>query len=166
MEGASRADILKACSEKNWTPARQIKESLRSRYPDQEKLSPEAQQVFDKLAPIWVTYADAGNVKKGGFAKDDIYYDAKANPCHHLKAFYLICCLLEDNKAKLMQCFPLCTSWIYSHMHVDSTILWQQVIGKAPKDCADPWSELVDLTKHPFKSCGEHFFAKSADTDG
>ncbi|KAJ2454194.1 hypothetical protein EV183_001679 [Coemansia sp. RSA 2336] len=146
MKGASRADIRKACSQQIWMPARHIKESLRSRHPNREKLSPEAQQVFDKLAPIWATYTDASKdaasadagkkvkaakAKKDEFAKDDIYYDAKANPRRHLKAFYLICQLLEAYGTKSIQCFPLRTSWIYSHMHVDAMILRQQVIGKA-----------------------------------
>ncbi|KAJ2585399.1 hypothetical protein EV177_009953, partial [Coemansia sp. RSA 1804] len=65
-----------------------------------------------------------------------------------------------------MQCFPLRTSWIYSHMHVDAIVLRQQVIKNGPSDCPDPWGKVVDLTACPFKSRSEHSFAYSADTDG
>ncbi|KAJ2642867.1 hypothetical protein GGH99_008653, partial [Coemansia sp. RSA 1285] len=108
----------------------------------------------------------AGKAKKDAFAKEDIYYDAKANPRRHIKAFYLICQLLEEKGAKSMQCFPLRTSWIYSHMHVDAIVLRQQVIKNGPSDCPDPWGKVVDLTACPFKSRSEHSFAYSADTDG
>ncbi|KAJ2791801.1 hypothetical protein H4R20_006817, partial [Coemansia guatemalensis] len=117
-KGKSKAEIRKACSESIWRPAKKVKNALRSRYIDPNQLSPKARWVYEQLKPVWATYDDPikGNKGKKGlrkrllnsdhekgsnrsnvdrmvddaFAKDNIYYDAKANPQRHLKAFYLL----------------------------------------------------------------------------
>ncbi|KAJ2778392.1 hypothetical protein GGI15_004188 [Coemansia interrupta] len=79
------------------------------------------------------------------FAMDNIFYDAKANPRRHVKAFYLLCRILEKEGAKSMQCFPLRRSWVHAHMHIDTLILRQHILDKDQSKSKDePKDELED----------------------
>ncbi|KAJ2699019.1 hypothetical protein FB645_005450 [Coemansia sp. IMI 203386] len=91
MVGASNAEICQACNEQIRTPARLVKEALRSRHPDADKLSGDARRIFDLLLPIWRSYDSAcmsGYMKDKPdmFAQDNIHF----------------CKMLKDQGAKSM----------------------------------------------------------------
>ncbi|KAJ2803503.1 hypothetical protein H4R20_002868, partial [Coemansia guatemalensis] len=100
------------------------------------------------------------------FAKDDIYYDARANPKRHLKAFYMLCQILEENNAKMIQCFPLRKNWVHAHMHLDTIILCQQLLNVPGSSSVDKWSEVLNLESRPFKERSGRKFHGAIDTDG
>ncbi|KAI8318236.1 hypothetical protein GQ54DRAFT_300616 [Martensiomyces pterosporus] len=105
---------------------RQVKAAIKSRHWKQAGLCAEARAIVALLEPIRSAYPESYE-----FAKDSIYYDAKANPDKHLKAYYQVMKICEKEKIKAKQCFPLRTCWVPGHMQIDTKILRQKfVTGK------------------------------------
>ncbi|KAI8320724.1 hypothetical protein GQ54DRAFT_298413 [Martensiomyces pterosporus] len=89
----------------------------------QAGLCAEARAIVALLEPIRSAYPESYE-----FAKDSIYYDAKANPDKHLKAYYQGMKICEDENIKAKQCFPLRTCWVPGHMQIDTRILREKFV--------------------------------------
>ncbi|KAI8318162.1 hypothetical protein GQ54DRAFT_281088, partial [Martensiomyces pterosporus] len=144
---------------------RQVKAAIKSRHWKQAGLCDEARAIVALLEPIRSAYPESYE-----FAKDSIYYDAKANPDKHLKAYYQVMKICEDEKIKAKQCFPLRTSWVPGHMQIDTRILRQKfVTGKLRKQKSEAenlWGAVVNYNAKPFKARGNSEFSGSIVTDG
>ncbi|KAJ2796740.1 hypothetical protein H4S07_006131, partial [Coemansia furcata] len=135
-------------------------------------------RVFNMLGPVLQCYD--GDYS---FDKDNIYYDIKAHPAKHLRAFSKLCQIVEDNsddihkkkgrnkKANLVQCFPLRTTFVPCHMTIDTRILYshflqdvQGVTSTSPPE--DIWSNVVNLKSKLFKKRRGLTFGHSVKTDG
>ncbi|ORX65312.1 hypothetical protein DL89DRAFT_296355 [Linderina pennispora] len=75
------AEFNNACQVCIYTPAQKLRQAVASRHPDLSVLTPPMLAIYNTLAPVLNAY-DA----KYRFAKDNRYYDAKANPLQHLHA--------------------------------------------------------------------------------
>ncbi|KAJ1645029.1 hypothetical protein IWQ61_010357, partial [Dispira simplex] len=83
MAGKSVCQIHQACEEKIWQPAREIKQAIGQQHPDLSRLSTVGKEVLANLSPILTAYPDTYE-----FSEDSIYYDVKASPQCHFKAFF------------------------------------------------------------------------------
>ncbi|KAJ2537963.1 hypothetical protein EV175_006568, partial [Coemansia sp. RSA 1933] len=86
------------------------------------------------------------------FAKD-IYYNSKANPNNHLKAYYQLIRICEKERVKTKQCFPLQISWVLGHMQIDAKILHEKFA-------------ILNYNTKPFKVRANSEFAKLIMMDG
>ncbi|KAI8047131.1 uncharacterized protein B0P05DRAFT_566784 [Gilbertella persicaria] len=59
--------------------------------------------------------------------KNSIYYDCKADPSKHLKAFYYLTQCSESLYNKPFNCFPLRRTFIPSYMTIDTYIVNTQI---------------------------------------
>ncbi|KAI8056504.1 uncharacterized protein B0P05DRAFT_559954 [Gilbertella persicaria] len=62
------------------------------------------------------------------FKKNSIYYDCKADPSKHLKAFYYLTRCSESLYNKSFNCFPLRRTFITSYMTIDTYIVNTQIL--------------------------------------
>ncbi|KAI9502752.1 hypothetical protein BX070DRAFT_225533 [Coemansia spiralis] len=118
MAGRLKNEFLRECEARIWLLAKQVKEAIRHRHPATSKLGPKAQRIVEELKPI--LGACSANYE---FAEDSIYCDAKNSLQRYLKAFSKLARFFERRAAKCFQCFPLRTSWVSVHMHIDAKIL-------------------------------------------
>ncbi|KAJ2512768.1 hypothetical protein H4217_006701, partial [Coemansia sp. RSA 1939] len=136
-----------------------------SRQWKQDGLSAKAMAIIELLKPIHSVYPDSYK-----FAKDSVYYDTKANPDRHLKAYYLLMRICEREKVKANQCFPLHTSWVPGHMQIDTRILHEKFVsGKLQGQKSDAeliWREVLDYDAKLIKTRANSKFGKSIMTDG
>ncbi|KAG1290082.1 hypothetical protein G6F66_008950 [Rhizopus arrhizus] len=58
--------------------------------------------------------------------KNNIYYDAKANPCEHIMTFYQLARLFETLGLPILDYFPLRRTWIPIYATVDTDLNAQQ----------------------------------------
>ncbi|KAJ2538595.1 hypothetical protein EV175_006447, partial [Coemansia sp. RSA 1933] len=124
-----------------------------------------ARAIITLLEPIHSAYPESYE-----FAKDNIYYDAKANPNNHLKAYYQLIWICKKEKVKTKQCFPLQTSWVLGHMQIDTKILCEKFMsGKLWDQKIDPeliWRAVLNYNAKLFKVRANSKFAKSIIMDG
>ncbi|KAJ2677472.1 hypothetical protein GGH99_005808, partial [Coemansia sp. RSA 1285] len=143
----------------------QVKAVIVSRQWKQDGLSAKAMAIIELLKPIHSVYPDSYK-----FAKDSVYYDTKANPDRHLKAYYLLMRICEREKVKANQCFPLHTSWVPGHMQIDTRILHEKFVsGKLQGQKSDAeliWREVLDYDAKLIKTRANSKFGKSIMTDG
>ncbi|KAJ2875418.1 hypothetical protein H4R27_006413, partial [Coemansia aciculifera] len=199
MDGQDEKYIRNCIEREILAPARDIKDAINSRDPICYKLDDDGkpkvdeqgrpivdaqkQRVIAGLSPVLDTYSGA---KK--FKKDNIYYDIKASPEKHLRAFSKLCKLMEsrnggvrkkkgrNKKANSIQCLPLRTSFIPCHMLLDPTIIRQHIINpKGTKGAKvitgsstmkEIWSRVCSRKLKPFHPRHDLHFSGSADTDG
>ncbi|KAJ2530818.1 hypothetical protein EV175_007273, partial [Coemansia sp. RSA 1933] len=143
---------------------RQVKEAIATNQWGQAILCPEARAIIELLAPIRDAYP--GTYK---FEKGSIYYDVKANPSQHIKAYYLLMTICEQEKVKTKQCFPLSTGWVPGHMCIDLKILCEKFLHcqPGPKSEANRfWAAAVEVGRRPFKDTSSSKFSGSIVTDG
>jgi hypothetical protein len=62
-----------------------------------------------------------------------IYYDVKASPENHFKAFSKLAELFESEQLKQFSCFPLRTSFIPCYMTLDSKIIHHHILKSKKK---------------------------------
>ncbi|KAJ2793542.1 hypothetical protein H4R20_006511, partial [Coemansia guatemalensis] len=121
--GQMRKSINAACREQVYEPARCLKEAIRSRTPDTTNLDDFALEQFAKLQGVLSAYKDDYK-----FRKDDRYYDVKAAPLNHLKAYYHLAVLLEKEHKAYIQPFLIRRSWIPAHMLIDLPVLRANIL--------------------------------------
>ncbi|KAJ2833342.1 hypothetical protein FBU31_001923 [Coemansia sp. 'formosensis'] len=189
-----QSEITAQCKREIWAPAREVKEAIGMRVPVVYKLdkdgNPEVDddgnlivdenkvRVFEQLSPVLQCYDI--NYE---FDKDNIYYDIKAHPAKHLRAFSKLCQIIEDNnggirkkkgrnkKANSIQCFPLRTTFVPCHMTINSRIIREHILqgdkGITSKSSARKvWGAVLNRRSKPFNRRRNLEFGGSADTDG
>ncbi|KAJ2792925.1 hypothetical protein H4R20_006708, partial [Coemansia guatemalensis] len=169
--GQTRKSINAACREQVYEPARRLKEAIRSRTPDTTNLDDFALEQFAKLQGVLSAYKDDYK-----FRKDDRYYDVKAAPLNHLKAYYHLAVLLEKEHKASIQPFPIRRSWIPAHTLIDLPVLRANILDRTKephavfdrneKDPKKAWSKVLDMQSAPMKDKHKREFQGSAFTDG
>ncbi|KAI8052311.1 hypothetical protein BDF22DRAFT_620765, partial [Syncephalis plumigaleata] len=150
-KGVSDAVIRKEISAIT-TPANDFKAAIAQRgvtraTSEDDSLLAEA---FDKFEDVLSAYPEGYE-----FEKDSIYYDCKANPAMHFKAFYKLDLLFEDLKLKAFECFPLRRSFSPCYIHIDTEIVCKNILNckcrklKAWK--TEHWERVVELNRKVFK---------------
>lgn len=81
------------------------------------------------------------------FQKTSIYYDVKANPGKHFKAFHKLTKLCQANQIKVYQCYPLRSSFIPGYMTLDTTIVNYHILKYKNKkeNKLTIWSKVINL---------------------
>ncbi|KAJ2478669.1 hypothetical protein IWW56_003586 [Coemansia sp. RSA 2131] len=147
----SAAEIKRECESQIWGPARRLKESL---------------------STVFESYSDGYE-----FQKDSIYYDVKASPLQHLKAFVQLNAIVAREKMRFVQALPLRHSWVYAHVPLTTAILVRCIFGEPytrtpggkstiKADVNKYWGRAVDLQQDMFRSQKGHQFVGFAMTDG
>ncbi|KAI7896240.1 uncharacterized protein EV154DRAFT_435263 [Mucor mucedo] len=100
-----------------------------------------------------------------------IYYDSKARPVEHMRAFYELALSFIDIELPVFNCFPLRRSWIPCYTTIDSKILCQNILGRRWTNRQDKialWRELINLNSDALKhqENGELQFKGTIQTDG
>ncbi|KAJ2540233.1 hypothetical protein GGF49_004619 [Coemansia sp. RSA 1853] len=169
-EGASAQVINRECEAGIWAPAQRLKEMLCTRHPVGR--TPFERVIINKLQPVLDSYDN--NYE---FAKNSIYYDAKANPSKHLQAFIWLEMIFAEWGISCTQALPLRSSWVYAHVPLNTTMLVQCVFGEpydrisGGKKKIQPhinkyWRRAVDLEQDMFCSHGQYEFMGYTMTDG
>ncbi|KAG0867331.1 hypothetical protein G6F16_008848 [Rhizopus arrhizus] len=92
------------------------------------------------------------------FVKGSIYYDCKANPVKHIKAYYRLSSMCEALQNKPFNCFPLRKGFIPSYMTSDTYILNTQILKSSIISHLDKevvWGAVLGVTSKAMKPQGE-----------
>ncbi|KAJ1722524.1 hypothetical protein LPJ61_005920, partial [Coemansia biformis] len=168
--GSNPTDIREAVWKQITEPAKKAKEAI---IKGQFKLPGIDQQTKDMLSalqPVFAVYP--GDIE---FENNSIEDDSQLYPERHFKAFFELAKVHKRIRGSTFQCFPLRTSWTPSHMHIDTPILRQQILGLGEgrgMPVKDSWRLVVDIEHNAFKSAVQaepdklrHFWG-SIETDG
>ncbi|KAG1461109.1 hypothetical protein G6F46_005044 [Rhizopus delemar] len=82
-------------------------------------------QDLQRLATILTLY-----IIQYTFEQNNIYYDAKANPCEYMMAFYHLARLFEALRLPIFNCFPLRRTWVPGYATIDSKTLCQNILER------------------------------------
>ncbi|KAG1140577.1 hypothetical protein G6F37_008968 [Rhizopus arrhizus] len=92
------------------------------------------------------------------FAKGSIYYDCKANPLKHIKAYYRLSSMCEALQNEPLNCFPLRKDFIPSYITINTYILNTQILKNSIISHLDKevvWGAVLDVTSKEMKPQGE-----------
>ncbi|KAJ2120453.1 hypothetical protein IW147_005066 [Coemansia sp. RSA 720] len=134
--------------------------------------TPFEQAIINELQPVLDSYDNDYE-----FAENSIYYDAKANPGKHLKAFIWLEMIFAEWGISCTQALPLRSSWVYAHVPLNTAMLVQCVFSEpynrisGGKEKIQPhintyWKRAVDLQQDIFRSHGHYKFMGYMVTDG
>ncbi|KAG1495071.1 hypothetical protein G6F47_003807 [Rhizopus delemar] len=101
------------------------------------------------------------------FAKGSIYYDCKANPLKHTKAYYRLSSMCKALQNKPFNCFPLRKGFIPSYMTIDTYILNNQILKNSIVIHLDKevvWGAALDVRSKAMKPQGERKVMKFRGT--
>jgi hypothetical protein len=107
---------------------------------------------------------------KYNFAKNSIYYDVKAKPQQHLRAYCMLAKICEENNSRSFNCLPLRKGFIPCYMTIDAKILNYHIL-KNKKFAAgfkfDIWKNAVNLDCRVLKSNDSQtmYFQGTIETD-
>ncbi|KAJ2749484.1 hypothetical protein IWQ56_007219, partial [Coemansia nantahalensis] len=150
--------------------AERAKEAVVLGRPGFDTLDDDAQRTLRLFKLVYNTYP-ADHVFEDG----DLEADSQLHCEVHQRAFYVLARIIGSAGGRIPQCFPQGRSCIPSHVHIDTIILRQNILGSA--NCRGMtreqiWGQVVDLNLRAFKpatsaedNLRRHFFG-SIDTDG
>ncbi|KAG0769619.1 hypothetical protein G6F16_001976 [Rhizopus arrhizus] len=151
--------------------ARQFKEILASRIVDPYSTElpfqdPIYAQALQRLTPTLTSYP-----VQYTFEQNNIYYDAKTNPCEHMMAFYQLAHLFEALRLPIFNCSPLRRTWIPGYATIDSKILCQNILERRWTNDINKmnlWAEIIDMSSAALKpqELGVLRFRGTIQTDG
>ncbi|KAL9536694.1 hypothetical protein MBANPS3_012444, partial [Mucor bainieri] len=122
---------------------------------------------IDQLGPFLETYPN--NME---FDNGNIYYDCKANPQRHFKAFFRLAELLQQREVPITFCvFPLRRSLVPGYVILDTRILITQIFQRsiAPGERLqhrDEWDRFIDFRMPIFRAQHGREFGNMILTDG
>ncbi|KAI8052606.1 uncharacterized protein B0P05DRAFT_562139 [Gilbertella persicaria] len=93
------------------------------------------------------------------FKKNSIYYDCKADPSKHLKAFYHLTQCSESLYNKPFNCFPLRRTFIPSYMTIDTYIVNTQILRNSVISHLDKeviWEAVLNMKSKAMKPQGDN----------
>ncbi|KAI8075447.1 uncharacterized protein B0P05DRAFT_617285 [Gilbertella persicaria] len=91
--------------------------------------------------------------------KNSIYYDCKADPSKHLKAFYYLTRCSESLYNKSFNCFPLRRTFIPSYMTIDTYIVNTQILRNSVISHLDKeviWGTVLNMKSKAMKPQGDN----------
>ncbi|KAJ2566788.1 hypothetical protein IW140_004790 [Coemansia sp. RSA 1813] len=124
MKGRTTDEIKEAHEDQIWKPGLKLKEAIKHRNTVLPVITVGDKNIGDMLEPVLTAY---DNDYK--FEEEGIYYDIKAHPQKHFKAFCCLAVLLETNGYRSFQCFPLRKSFVPMHIEIDTTVLCKSIMG-------------------------------------
>jgi hypothetical protein len=102
------------------------------------------------------------------FEKESIYFDCKARPENHFKAFFKLVRTCEKPQRKFCSPFPLKTKWVPQYITIGSYILNTQILKNSVISHLDKnvvWSAVLDLKSKDMKDQGDIKFRGLLLTD-
>ncbi|KAM3578690.1 hypothetical protein VKS41_008890 [Umbelopsis sp. WA50703] len=165
----SQSGIKSRVAEEVRLPAKNFKMALADRTANASNIPAGLQDAFVKIKPVLTAYPDSYS-----FAKNSIYYDARAHPKQHLLAYYKMSQLCETLKIKSFQSFPLRNSFVPGYFQIDTKILRTNILHEHNLDYSldgklRSWEQVVNLKAKVFRSQGPSHLLKfrgSIQTDG
>ncbi|KAG1160709.1 hypothetical protein G6F37_003753 [Rhizopus arrhizus] len=153
-EGMDNEAISNEIYEQITLLARQFKEILASRIVDPSSIKlpfqdPIYTQALQRLTPILTLYP-----VQYTFEQNNIYYDAKANPCEHTMAFHQLARLFETLRLPIFNCFPLRRTQIPNYTIIDSKIFCQSILERRWINGINKmnlWAEIIDMNSAALK---------------
>ncbi|CEG78856.1 hypothetical protein RMATCC62417_13396 [Rhizopus microsporus] len=106
------------------------------------------------------------------FKKGSLYYNAKASPFKHLKAYYKLVDLCERSGLKSFMCFPLRKTLVPCYMTFDTLIANSHILQNCKRFKLDKkliWGEVLDISCKAVKYHGPNKsiqFQGTVQTDG
>ncbi|KAJ2215717.1 hypothetical protein EV179_001941 [Coemansia sp. RSA 487] len=130
MKDRTTNEIKEVYEDRIWKPGLELKEAIKHRNAVLPVITVGGKNIGDMLEPVLTAY---DNDYK--FEEEGIYYDIKAHPKKHFKAFCYLAVLLETNNHRSFQCFPLRKSFVPMHIEIDTMTdgVAASVIKKTPK---------------------------------
>ncbi|KAJ1667899.1 hypothetical protein EV178_001096, partial [Coemansia sp. RSA 1646] len=95
MKGRTMDEIKEAYEDQIWKPGRELKEAIKHRNTVLPIITVGDRNIGDMLEPVLTAYDSNYKLEEEG-----IYYDIKAHPKKHFKAFYRLAVLLETNDSE------------------------------------------------------------------
>ncbi|GAA5801467.1 hypothetical protein HPULCUR_006913 [Helicostylum pulchrum] len=164
-EGCSKDLIKEKVREEIYKPRNQIKLSI-------AKKEMSVTDTLDNISKVKLQTLLSMYDTDYKFQKDSIYYNVKARPANHLKAFFKLQQPCEHaKKLKKIICFPIRTSFVPSYMTLDTKIASYHILKskKLVTDKYHTWGQVVSLKKKVFKPQGPDKslrFQGTLETDG
>ncbi|KAJ1662900.1 hypothetical protein EV178_005447, partial [Coemansia sp. RSA 1646] len=115
MESRTADEIKEAYEDRVWKPGLKLKEAIKHRNTVLPVITVGNKNIGDMLEPVLTAYDNDYE-----FEEEGIYYDIKAHPKKHFKAFCYLAVLLETNDHRSFQCFPLRKSFVPVHIEIDT----------------------------------------------
>ncbi|CAO3694842.1 unnamed protein product [Rhizopus microsporus] len=110
----------------------------------------------EKISYIRELFSTYGSNYK--FKNGSIYYDCKAKPLNHLKAYYTMTKLCKQSGRKSFTCFPLRKTYIPCYMTINTMILNHHIVLDSPQSKLDKtliWGKVVNLSSKALKDQGK-----------
>ncbi|KAJ1664078.1 hypothetical protein EV178_004449 [Coemansia sp. RSA 1646] len=123
MKGRTADEIKEAYKDQIWKPGRELKEAIKHRDTVLPVITVGDKNIGDMLEPVLTAYDNGYKFEEKG-----IYYDIKAHPEKHFKAFYRLAVFFETNNYRSFQCFPLRKSFVPMDIEIDTKILCRSVM--------------------------------------
>ncbi|KAJ2212158.1 hypothetical protein IW140_005039 [Coemansia sp. RSA 1813] len=124
MKGRTTDEIKEVYEDQIWKPGLELKEAIKHRNTVLPVITVGDKNIGDMLEPVLTAYDNDYE-----FEEEGIYYDIKAHPKKHFKAFCCLAVLLEMNDYKSFQCSPLRKSFVPVHIEIDTVVLCRSIIG-------------------------------------
>ncbi|KAJ2089402.1 hypothetical protein IW138_003432 [Coemansia sp. RSA 986] len=164
MKGRAADEIKEAYEDQIWKPGQELKEAIKHRSTVLPVITVGDKNIGDMLEPVLTAYDS--NYK---FEEEGIYYDIKAHPKKHFKAFCYLAVLLETNDCRAFQCFPLRKSFVPMHIEIDTTVLCNSIMGwsynaKSPIEIY--WYRLFNEQSRVLRTRNGFRFYGTIQTDG
>ncbi|KAJ2569591.1 hypothetical protein IW140_002999 [Coemansia sp. RSA 1813] len=164
MKGRTADEIKEAYEDQIWKPGRELKEAIKHRNTVLPVITVGDENIGDILEPVLTAY---DNDYK--FEEEGIYYDIKAHPKKHFKAFYCLAVLLETNGYRSFQCFPLRKSFVPMHIEIDTIVLCNSIMGwsyNAKSPIESYWYRFLNKKSRVLRTRNGFRFYGTIQTDG
>ncbi|KAJ2093256.1 hypothetical protein IW138_000549 [Coemansia sp. RSA 986] len=164
MTGRTADEIKEAYEDQIWKPGRELKEAIKHRSAVLPVITVDDKNIGDMLEPVLTAYDDNHR-----FEEEGIYYDIKAHPKKHFKAFCRLAVLLEMNDYRSFQCFPLRKSFVPMHIEIDTTVLCQSIMGwsyNAKSPIESYWYRFLNEKSRVLRTRNGFRFYGTIQTDG
>ncbi|KAJ2569580.1 hypothetical protein IW140_002988 [Coemansia sp. RSA 1813] len=164
MKGRTADEIKEAYEDQIWKPGLELKEAIKHRNTVLPVITVGDKNIGDMLEPVLTAYDNDYE-----FEEEGIYYDIKAHPKKHFKAFCCLAVLLEMNDYKSFQCFPLRKSFVPMHIEIDTTILCKSIMGwsyNAKSPIESYWYRSLNKKSRVLRTRNGFKFYGTIQTDG
>ncbi|KAJ1666524.1 hypothetical protein IW140_004629 [Coemansia sp. RSA 1813] len=164
MKGRTADEIKEAYEDQIWKPGRELKEAIKHRNTVLPVITVGDKNIGDMLEPVLTAY---DNDYK--FEEEGIYYDIKAQPKKHFKAFCCLVVLLEMNNYRSFQCFPLRKSFVPMHIEIDTKILCRSIMSwsyNAKSPIESYWYRFLNKKSRVLRTRNGFRFYGTIQTDG
>ncbi|KAJ1662267.1 hypothetical protein EV178_006033, partial [Coemansia sp. RSA 1646] len=164
MKGRTTDEIKEAYEDQIRRPGLELKEAIKHRNTILPVIAVGDKNIRDMLKPVLTAYNNDYE-----FEEEGIYYDIKAHPKKHFKAFYHLALFFETNNYRSFQCFPLRKSFVPMHIEIDTMVLCRSVMNwnyntKSPIESY--WYRLFNEQSRVLQTRNSFRFYGTIQTDG